>query len=70
MSGERLRRRDPDSNSPRVVGTTRGTYLCRAIGGDGQPTCVPYHAHEVDRGAVDYAALLALGAIWEDLRSA
>ncbi len=49
-------------DSPRVVGTTRGTYLRRAIGGDGRPTCVPYHAHEmlaheVDRGAVDYAGV-------------
>jgi len=45
-------------DSPRVVGTTRGTYVRRAIAGDGRPTCVPYHAHEmlaheVDRGAVD-----------------
>ncbi|MGH8917460.1 MAG: RNA-binding domain-containing protein, partial [Actinomycetes bacterium] len=59
-------------NSPRVVGTTRGMYLRRAIGGDGRPTCVPYHAHEmlaheVDRGAVDYAALPTRGATWEDL---
>ena len=58
--------------SPRVVGTTRGTYLRRAIGGDGRPTCVPYHAHEmlaheVDRGAVDYASLPVYGATWEDL---
>ncbi len=48
-------------DSPRVVGTTQGTYVRRAIGGDGRPTCVPYHAHEmlaheVDRGAVDWAA--------------
>ena len=47
-------------DSPRVVGTTRGTYVRRAIAGDGRPTCVPYHAHEmlaheVDRGAVDWA---------------
>jgi ATP-dependent DNA helicase RecG len=59
-------------NSPRVVGTTRGTYLRRAPGGDGRPTCVPYHAHEmlaheVDRGAVDYSSLPVHGATWEDL---
>ena len=59
-------------DSPRVVGTTRGTYLRRAIAGDGRPTCVPYHAHEmlaheVDRGAVDWAALRVGGAVWEDL---
>lgn len=59
-------------DSPRVVGTTRGTYLRRAVSGDGRPMCVPYHAHEmlaheVDRGAVDYASLPIRGARWEDL---
>lgn len=59
-------------NSPRVVGTSRGTYVRRALGGDGRPTCVPYHAHEmlaheVDRGAEDWAALRLGGATWEDL---
>ena len=59
-------------DSPRVVGTTRGTYVRRAIAGDGRPTCVPYHAHEmlaheVDRGAVDWARLRIGGATWADL---
>lgn len=59
-------------DSPRVVGTTQGTYVRRAIGGDGRPTCVPYHAHEmlaheVDRGAVDWAAVRVGGAVWDDL---
>jgi ATP-dependent DNA helicase RecG len=59
-------------NSPRVVGTTQGTYLRRAIGGDGKPTCVPYYAHEmlaseIDRGAADFAALPARDATWDDL---
>lgn len=59
-------------DSPRVVGTTRGTYVRRALAGDGRPTCVPYHAHEmlaheVDRGAVDWAGLRVGGAVWEDL---
>jgi len=59
-------------DSPRVVGTTRGTYVRRAIAGDGRPTCVPYHTHEmlareIDRGAVDWAALHVSGATWEDL---
>lgn len=59
-------------DSPRVVGTARGTYVRRAIAGDGRPTCVPFHAHEmlaheVDRGAVDYAALPIRGATWDDL---
>jgi ATP-dependent DNA helicase RecG len=62
--------RVPDS--PRVVGTTRGTYVRRAIAGDGRPTCLPYHAHEmlaheVDRGAVDWATIGIGGASWEDL---
>jgi ATP-dependent DNA helicase RecG len=59
-------------DSPRVVGTNRGTYVRRAVGGDGRPTCVPYHAHEmlaheVDRGAIDYASLPVPGAGWDDL---
>jgi ATP-dependent DNA helicase RecG len=59
-------------DSPRVVGTAEGTYLRRAIAGDGSPACLPYHAHEmlaheVDRGAVDWAALSAGGAEWSDL---
>jgi ATP-dependent DNA helicase RecG len=59
-------------DSPRVVGTSRGTYVRRAIGGDGRPTCVPFHAHEmlaheIDRGAVDFAALSVTGATWADL---
>lgn len=59
-------------DSPRVVGTTKGTYVRRAIASNGRPTCVPYHAHEmlaheVDRGAVDWAGLHAGGAVWEDL---
>ncbi|MDV6013857.1 AAA family ATPase [Haloechinothrix sp. LS1_15] len=59
-------------NSTRVVGTGRGTYLRRAISGDGRPMCVPYHAHEmlsseIDRGSVDYAALPVREASWHDL---
>ena len=59
-------------DSPRVVGTTRGTYERRAVGADGRPTCLPYHAHEmlaheVDRGAVDWARLPVGGATSKDL---
>lgn len=59
-------------NAPRVVGTARGLYVRRAVGGDGRPTCVPFHAHEmlaheIDRGTVDYAALPVPGATWDDL---
>lgn len=44
----------------------------RALAGDGSPKCLPYHAHEmlaheVDRGAVDWAALRVSGAEWSDL---
>jgi ATP-dependent DNA helicase RecG len=59
-------------DSPRVVGTSRGTYVRRAVGADGRPACLPYHAHEmlaheVDRGAVDWASLRVAGATWQDL---
>lgn len=42
-------------DSPRVVGTSRGTYVRRAVGSDGRPMCIPFHAHEmlahdIDRG--------------------
>lgn len=56
----------------RVVGTRSGKYVRRALGGDGKPTCVPLRAHEmlaleIDRGAADFARLLARGATWDDL---
>jgi ATP-dependent DNA helicase RecG len=59
-------------DSLRIVGTARGLFQRRTIGGDGRPTCVPFHAHEmlaheIDRGAVDNAAIPAFGATWEDL---
>jgi ATP-dependent DNA helicase RecG len=59
-------------DSPRVVGTTQGMYVRRALGGDGRPSCLAYHshemlAHEVDRGAVDWAGLRVGGAEWADL---
>lgn len=59
-------------DSPRVVGTAGGKYVRRAIQGDGRPTCLPLHAHEmlareIDRGAADFARLPAYGATWDDL---
>jgi ATP-dependent DNA helicase RecG len=59
-------------DSPRVTGTSKGTYVRRALGADGRPACLPYHAHEmlaheVDRGAVDWAGLRVSGADWTDL---
>lgn len=54
------------------VGTSDGTYLRRAIGGRGIPTCVPYHFHEMqsaqaDRGVLDYSALVVPDCCWDDL---
>jgi hypothetical protein len=52
-------------DSPRGVGTARGTYVRRAIAGDGRPPCVPYHAHEMPAhevgrgGAVDWVGTQA-----------
>ncbi len=59
-------------DEPRVVGTTRGLYQRRALGGDGKPACIAFPAHEmlareVDRSAVDYATLPVRGATWADL---
>lgn len=59
-------------NASRVVGTSRGLYVRRALRVDGQPECVPFPAHEmlaheIDRGAVDHASLPAPGAVWADL---
>jgi ATP-dependent DNA helicase RecG len=60
------------ANAPRVVGTSDGRYIRRAIGGDGRPACRPYFAHEmrahqIDLGAADYAAVEVPEARWEDL---
>jgi ATP-dependent DNA helicase RecG len=59
-------------NEARVVGTTDARYVRRAHGGDGRPACVPFHAHEIlahqiERGAVDYAELEIPEARWDDL---
>ena len=60
----------PSSRTP--VGTTKGIYLRRAIGGKGQAECLPFHYHEMqayqaDRGSLDYSALVIPEALWEDL---
>jgi len=59
-------------NSIRVVGTSTGKYVRRALRVDGSPECVPFHAHEmlvheIDRGAVDFASIASAGASWDDL---
>lgn len=60
----------PRSRTP--VGTADGRYIRRAIGGDGRPTCLPLHFHEMqalqaERGLLDYSALVVPEARWEDL---
>lgn len=62
----------PSTRSP--VGTADGKYLRRALGGDGRPSCVPFHFHEMqglqaDRGLLDYSALAVPDARWDDLDS-
>ncbi len=59
-------------DAPRVVGTSRGLYVRRAMTSKGQPECVAFPAHEmlardIDRGATDYAHLPVQGATWDDL---
>lgn len=59
----------PKALSP--VGTASGTYKRRAIGGRGQPECLPFHFHEMQSFQAshgqDYSALVVPGARWEDL---
>lgn len=55
-----------------AVGTADGRYVRRAMQSDGSPGCVPFFAVEmlagqVDRGVVDYAAMLLPEATWDDL---
>lgn len=55
-----------------VVGTADGVFKRRATGTDGRPQCLPMTAvemlaDEIDRGAVDHAALPAHGCTWQDL---
>jgi ATP-dependent DNA helicase RecG len=62
--------RVPTARSP--VGTSGGRYLRRALGGDGRPSCVPFHFHEMqareaDRGVLDYTALNLPEVAWSDL---
>lgn len=56
----------------RIVGTTTGLYVRRALKVDGTPECVPFPAyemlaHEIDRGAVDFATLPARDTSMADL---
>lgn len=54
------------------VGTAEGRYVRRALGGDGRPSCVPFHFHEMQshlahHGVLDYTSLVVEGAGWGDL---
>ncbi|WP_280361829.1 ATP-binding protein [Nocardia wallacei] len=58
--------------SLRVVGTASGVYLRRTLQIDGSPQCLPFPAHEmlaheIDRGALDFASLPARDATMDDL---
>jgi ATP-dependent DNA helicase RecG len=60
----------PPARGP--VGTTDGVYLRRAIGGRGEPTCLPmrpadFQSLQSARGVLDYPGLAVDGASWEDL---
>ncbi|MFD3507532.1 DNA glycosylase AlkZ-like family protein [Nocardia sp. NPDC058666] len=55
-----------------IVGSTAGVYLRRTLKLDGTPQCLPFAAHEmlaheIDRGALDFAAVAARGAQFSDL---
>lgn len=55
-----------------ITGTAGGQYTRRALGGDGKPACLPFHAHEmlasrIERGDIDYAAISEPDATMADL---
>lgn len=54
------------------VGTTEGKFVRRAMGGHGEPMCVPLHFSEMQglmaaKGAQDYSSLVFDGTAWNDL---
>lgn len=60
----------PPARGP--VGTTDGVYLRRAIGGRGEPICLPmqpadFQSLQSSRGLLDYTSLVVESASWEDL---
>lgn len=60
----------PAASSP--VGTSDGRYLRRVIGGDGNPSCAPFHFHEMQSfqsglGRFDYSTLDIAGVDAGDL---
>lgn len=60
----------PEATVP--TGTADGVYRRRAIGGQGEPTCLPYHFHEMqsrqaDQHALDYSEFVIAEAEWADL---
>ncbi|MFQ5853541.1 MAG: ATP-binding protein, partial [Candidatus Binatia bacterium] len=60
----------PEATQP--TGTADGVYKRRAMGGRGEPICLPYHFHEMqsrlaDQGILDYSTLVVSEATWDDL---
>ena len=60
----------PAASNP--IGTADGKYLRRVIGGDGRPSCAPYHFHEMQSvqsglGRFDYSTLDIAGVERGDL---
>lgn len=58
--------------SETIVGTSKGLYVRRGLGGDGKPGCLPFLAHEmladrIERGETDYALIAEPLASLEDL---
>lgn len=54
------------------VATADGMFLCRAMGGDGKPACLPMDAYAVQslqagRGLMDPSAQIVAEARWQDL---
>ena len=54
------------------VSTTEGKFVRRALGGRGEPVCIPMHFAEMQglmsaKGMQDHSGLVIEGASWEDL---
>ena len=51
------------------IATSNGTYVKRAMGGDGKPACMPLFAFEAMGGhvAADPVAVVVPSASWDDL---
>ncbi|MFA4897312.1 MULTISPECIES: RNA-binding domain-containing protein [Microbacterium] len=59
-------------SAPTVVGTSKGLYVRRGLGGDGKPGCLPFLAHEmlaerIERGETDFSLIAEPLATLDDL---